>query len=195
MLWSIRPLTVSASWRSRERFSWRLPVRFLEGDEWSRYFRDFTRSAFRLETLPVYTMPEEQDTIRRFLAGEAPSRDYHYGWMDTVAAAAAAGRPIQRVRVLSRPLSDYIRFEFAYGYDFSNSSGEDIWIADMTDNNSGLPAEDFWMFDESAVVRMLYREDGTQIGRELVEEPDLAQYLKWRDIALASSVPYAEYRH
>jgi hypothetical protein len=166
----------------------------LEGEEWAQYFRDFTRSAFRLETLPVYTMPEEQETIRRFLAGEQPSPGYHYGWMDTVATAAAEGRPIQRVRVLRRPLTDYIRFEFAYGYDFSSPAGEDIRIADITDNDPGLPSEDYWMFDESAVVRMLYREDGTQIGRELVENPDVEQYLKWRDVALAAAVPYAEYR-
>lgn len=42
----------------------------LEGEAWSRYFRDFTRSAFRLELRPVYTMPGEADELRRFEAGE-----------------------------------------------------------------------------------------------------------------------------
>ncbi|MEY9857595.1 hypothetical protein ABH935_003203 [Catenulispora sp. GAS73] len=167
----------------------------LAGDEWARYFTSFTRSAFRLETLPVYTMPDEEEEFRGFLAGELPPEGYHYGWLDTVATAAAEGRPVQRVRVLRRPLSDYIRYEFAYGYDYNVPAGEDIRIADITDHDPDFPCEDWWLFDETTVVRMLYRPDGTQIGRELVEDPDLDQYIKWRDLALAASVPYGEYPH
>ena len=167
----------------------------LDGDDWARYFREFKRSAFRLEGQPIYTMPDEQDEIRDFLAGRLPPDGYHYDWLDTVKEAAQKGRPIQRVRVVTRPLNEYVRYEFAYGYDFNVPAGEDIRIVDATESDPGLPAEDFWLFDEATVVRMLYRTDGTQIGRELVESPDLTQYLGWRDLALAHSVPYAEYQH
>lgn len=167
----------------------------LDGDDWARCFREFKRSAFRLEAQPVYTMADEQDEIRDFLAGKLPPDGYHYGWLDTVAEAAEQGRPIQRVRVVTQPLNDYVRYEFAYGYDYNGPAGEDIRIADVTNGNPGIPSEDFWLFDEATVVQMLYRPDGTQIGRELIESPDLSQYLAWRDFALAHSVPYAEYQH
>jgi hypothetical protein len=29
----------------------------------------------------------------------------------------------------------------------------------------GLPDHDYWLFDESTVVELMYRPDGTQIGR------------------------------
>jgi hypothetical protein len=69
----------------------------LEGEAWTRYFRDFRSSAFRLELHPVYTMPGEADELRRFLAGEKPPPGYHYGWLDTMAAARTAGKTVRRL--------------------------------------------------------------------------------------------------
>jgi hypothetical protein len=56
-----------------------------------------------------------------------------------------------------------------------------------------LPDHDFWLFDETTVVKLLYRPDGTQIGRELVEHPDLDAYIRWRDAAWEQAVPYTDY--
>jgi hypothetical protein len=43
------------------------------------------------------------------------------------------------------------------------------------------------------VVKMLYRPDGTQIGRELVTDPDLEAYLSYRDEAWRGAVPFQDY--
>ncbi len=133
----------------------------LEGEAWSRYFRDFRSSAFRLELRPFYTMPGEVDELRRFRAGEKPPCDYHYGWLDIMASARAAGRTVRRVRVVRR--------------------------------GPALPDHDFWLFDELTVVKLLYRQDGTQIGRELVADPNLDAYLSWRDAAWQVAVPFRDY--
>lgn len=167
----------------------------LEGDAWSAYFRDFAVSAFRLELRPVYTMPGEADELRRFLAGEKPPDGYHYGWLDTVAGAVRAGKTMRRVRVVRRPLPDYIRYEFEWGFAYNVEAGEDIRVLDLTGRSGPtLPDEDFWMFDDSTVVKMLYRPDGTQIGRELIEAPDLGAYRRYRDAAWEQAVPFRDYR-
>ncbi len=166
----------------------------LEGDAWSRHFRDFQRSAFRLELHPIYTMPGEADELRRFRASEKPPADYHYGWLDTVADAIRAGKTMRRVRVVRRPLPDYIWYEFEWGFVYNVAAGEDIRVLDLTDQPAlELPDHDFWLFDESIVVKMLYRPDGTQIGRELVEHPDTDAYLRCRDAAWQSAVPFGQY--
>jgi hypothetical protein len=166
----------------------------LDGDDWRRFFDAYERSAFRLETLPVYVMPGEQEDFRRFLSGERPSPDRHTGWLDRVAHFRATGRTIQRVHVVTRPLSDYLRFEFEWGYTYNAKAGEEIKILDLTDReNPGLPDQDFWMFDERAVVHMMYRVDGSQIGRELIDDPDLKQYVRYKNVALSHSVPFEEY--
>ena len=64
----------------------------LEGETWSRYFRDFGSTAFRLELRQVYVMPGEADDLAAFGRGELPPADYHYGWLDTVANAVKAGK-------------------------------------------------------------------------------------------------------
>ncbi len=166
----------------------------MEGEAWSRYFRDFQTSAFRLELRPFYTMPGEADELRRFKAGEKPPADYHYGWLDTMAAAREAGKTVRRVRVVRRPLTDYIRYEFEWGFVYNVAAGEDIRVLDLTDGpRPELSDHDFWLFDESTVVKLLYRPDGTQIERELVEHPDLDAYLSWRDAAWQEAVPFRDY--
>ena len=166
----------------------------LEGEAWSRYFRDFQRSAFRLELRPFYTMPGEADELMRFKAGEKPPADYHYGWLDTMVAAREASKTVRRVRVVRRPLTDYIRYEFEWGFVYNVAAGEDIRVLVLTDApGPELPDHDFWLFDESTVVKLLYRPDGTQIGRELVADPDLDTYLSWRDAAWQEAVPFRDY--
>ena len=165
----------------------------LEGEAWSRYFGDFRASAFRLELHPVYTMPGEADELRRFLAGEKPPPGYHYGWLDTMAAARAAGKTVRRVRVVWQPLTDYIRYEFEWGFAYNVEAGEDIRVLDLTGQpDPGLPDHDFWLFDEQTVVKMLYRPDGTQIGRELIPSPDLEAYLGYRDLAWRDAIPFRD---
>jgi hypothetical protein len=166
----------------------------LTGEDWQRFFDSFQRSAWRLELHPVYTMPQEQEAIARFRAGERLPDSHRSGWMDRVAGYAATGRTIGRVHVVRRPLSQYLRFEFEWYYRHHVKAGEDIRILDVTDAAAGgLPDHDFWMFDDERVVKMLYRADGTQIGRDLIEQPDIGAYRRYREIALANAVPFTQY--
>jgi hypothetical protein len=166
----------------------------LEGEAWSRYFRDFEASAFRLELRQVYTMPDEEEDLRAFQEGQLPPSDYHYGWLDTVAEARKNGKTMRRVRIVTRPLSFYTQWEFVWGFAWNVKAGEDIRILDVTDRAAPeLPDHDFWLFDETQVVKLLYRPDGTQIGRELVEQRDLGAYLSWRDAAWEQAVPFTDY--
>jgi hypothetical protein len=166
----------------------------LDSDVWSHYFSDFASSAFRLELRQIYTMPDEEEDLAAFEQGQLPPPDYHYGWLDTVAAAVSAGKTMRRVRVVTRPLSFYTKWEFVWGFAYNVAAGEDIRILDVTDQPAlELPEHDFWLFDERTVVELLYRPDGSQIARELVEQPNLDRYLTWRDAAWKAAVPFSDY--
>lgn len=95
--------------------------------------------------------------------------------------------------MVSRPLSEYLRFEFSRYYEPHVLAGEDIRILDVTDRANPLPdVHDFWMFDRSTVVLMHYEPDGTQISRELFDG-DLTPFVEYQRIAVAESVPFLEY--
>jgi hypothetical protein len=167
----------------------------LDGEDWARYFRDFQRSAFRLETLPQYLVEPERESFARFKAtGELPPKGHNEAWHATIRTNLAEGRVMQRVHVLTSPLSDYLRYEFAWGYAGNVAAGEDIRILDLAQApDPGLPDWDFWLFDETAVVRMNYEADGTQTDRELLAGADPAEFCRYRDLALGAAVPFGEY--
>ncbi|MBS2545960.1 hypothetical protein KGQ19_03675 [Catenulispora sp. NL8] len=111
-------------------------------------------------------------------------------------ANVKAGKSMTRVRVMRQPLTDYQRYGFAWSVPGNIAAGEDIRVLDLTGKPlPPLPTFDFWLWDEEIVARLDYHMDGTQIGRELVEDADLGRYLEWRDYALAHSVPFQEYQH
>jgi hypothetical protein len=166
----------------------------LETDAWRQLMASVTHTAFRLETLPVYDMPGEREEFARHLAGERPPSDLHYRWLDTVAEGVKAGKSFQRVHVVTSPLSDYLEYEFAWGYVFNVRAGEDIRILDLAHQaDPGLPTQDFWLFDDTTVVRMDYNEHGVQLGRELMEGVDPAPYIEWKHLALAHAQPFEQY--
>lgn len=167
----------------------------MDGDQWRQFFDSYKREAFRLETLPVYTMPDEQEEFATFLeAGKAEVPGDDDLWLARVRRFRESGRWIGRVHIVTRPLTDYLRFEFEY-YPYSVGAGEEVRILDLTGKeNPGLPDQDFWMFDDTHVVEMRYRSDGTQICRELLENPDLELYVRWKRLAMDLSVPFEKYR-
>ncbi|MGK5533664.1 DUF6879 family protein [Streptomyces sp. URMC 129] len=165
----------------------------LDGEDWPQLFNAYQRDAWRLETQPVYQMPEEEAEFAHFLAtGKLPVADDDE-WLVRLRHFRSTGRTIGRVHVLTRPLTDYLRFEMAF-YAHSSRAGEDIRILDLTDReNPGLPQQDFWMLDDH-VVEMRYDAEGRQIGRFLLDNPDLEQYRAWKRLAIEHSVPVAEYQ-
>jgi hypothetical protein len=166
----------------------------LDGDTWRQTFDAYEREAWRFESQPTYTMPNEAASVARFLRGEPKPSDHNTRWHDRVRGYVTSGRTIGRVRVVRQPLTDYQRYQFSWGIPGNIGAGEDIRVLDVTHDDYGLPVTgtDWWMFDEARVVHLNYRPDGTQINREMYEG-DVAPYLKWKHIAVAHSVSFFEY--
>ncbi len=166
----------------------------LAGEDWAARFEGFQREAWRLEALPQYLMPQEEDEFAGFMAGAridpyAVSNEY----TDRLRRQAAEGRSQGRVHIVTRPLSKYLRFEFSHYYAPHALAGEQIRILDVTNRANPLEGvQDFWMFDCAEVVLMNYHPDGRQINRE-VHEGDVAQFIEYQRIAIIESVPFEEY--
>lgn len=165
----------------------------LDGKQWRALFDAFQQTAFRLETYAAYDVASERDEYEHFLSSGNVCIPDHDPWLTRVRHFRATSRWIGRVHMLRRPLTDYLRYEFAV-YRHTVAAGEDIRILDLTSQpNPGLPSEDFWLFDDTSIVRMDYDDQGRQLGRELLEDADPAPYAEWQRIALAHAQPFTEY--
>ncbi|WP_405916275.1 DUF6879 family protein [Streptomyces sp. NBC_00728] len=166
----------------------------LDGDDWRARFRGFQSEAWRLEAMPQYLMPQEAEEFAAFRSGaRVDPLTVSSAYTDRLRRQAAEGRSQGRVHVVTRPLSDYLRFEFHRYYAPHAQAGEQIRILDVTDRQNPLAGvQDFWIFDHAEVVLMNYHSDGRQISRE-VFEGDVSPFIEYQRIAVAESVPFEEY--
>jgi len=173
--------------------------RTLDPKEFGDLFQSFRRSAWRLETLPEYrTGREEEEEIRRFLAGDDPPEpdEPELRWQDIIRSHLAAGRRMGRVHLIRGDLTDYLRWEIQWGYPPHAKAGEDIRILHVGEGElPELGTEDFWLFDDALVVRMLYGPNGEWPGQAvLTDDPAIvADCERKRDLALSLAVPLGDY--
>lgn len=158
-------------------------------------FDSYEHTAFRLETRERYVEDEEQEPLRRFLADEPADDTWFADWVSDIQAAVAAGKRVERVRVVSEPHSDYTRF----GLDLARlnvGAGEDIhYLPRPRAVELGLPGEDFWLFDSARVAILRFADDDRLAGVDVLDDPAaVVQRCRWRDAAWHHAMPWRDYR-
>jgi hypothetical protein len=149
---------------------------------------------FRLETLPQYLVPQEVDQLAAWRRGE---RRLHVPedteWLAKIRDETAAGGRWWRVHILDYPLVDYSRWEL-FAYQANVGAGEQVfiadraWHADLADLH-----EDFWLYDSSIAIRMVYDDEGHHLYPE--QRDDVQRYLDIRDLAHSHAMPLLDYLH
>src|SRR4051794_40207666 len=166
----------------------------LNDPRWEALFTDVSQSWFRLETLQEYDVDYETNGLAELLTnGNVGSGDP--GWQALVRGHVTRGRNLQRVHVVREPLSDYLRYELAV-YELNSAAGEEIRILPIHDaeppNLAG--AYDFWIFDDRDVWTMTYDQQGRFSYADQATAPAaVTQCQIWRNVALAMSIPLADY--
>jgi hypothetical protein len=122
-----------------------------------------------------------------------------YDWgdhLDVIRAAAARGVTIRRVRVVSEPLSDYLRWEHACT-TVNIEAGEDIrWLSRTQAADLMLPGADCWVFDHRVVRWNFQRGDGTN-PRHYTFSSDprtIRDIVAAFELAWNRATPHAEYK-
>lgn len=113
---------------------------------------------------------------------EADDR-WRSGWYAHVARTVAQGVDVRRLRVISEPVTDYIKYE--HDLTFANvASGESVrWLPRATARDLLLPALDGWVIDGTLILhhwdgegRPVSEHGEVQAGvsAEICADPDLA---------------------
>ncbi|MEV7088853.1 DUF6879 family protein [Streptomyces sp. NPDC093085] len=154
----------------------------LIGPEFSKLFRTFEHTAFRLETRDHYKSANEAEALRQFVAGEPVDLEWFQNWLAMIRETTAQGRRFTRVRVVTMPPTDYSRFG-VFCSQHTNAAGEDIRYL-RRDDAAELPDYDYWLFDSRMLVRMHFDDDENFLGGEIIEDPAvIVQHNYWRDAA------------
>jgi hypothetical protein len=152
-----------------------------------------TRIAAHLETRDAYT--PDDPAFRDWKAGRPVSAPAGDAWYDLVRDHTARGVEFRRARIVSEPLTDYLRFEYE-STEFNIAAGEQVrWLPRRTAPSLLVPLSDFWVFDHRLVRFGFFSGDGTFLGHELSDEPEIvaactdAFGLIWK-----RAIPHNEYR-
>jgi hypothetical protein len=164
-----------------------------------RLFDTFERDAFHLELRDAYHVDSEDDSYNRWKHGESPDpSDYDRPWLRCIRSTVSSGRTVRRVRIVSEPASEYIRYE----YDSTPqnlAAGEDIrWLprrllpADLVFPVQG---KDWWLFDDTCVAIGHIDDRGVPQGSEITSDPVLARHCAAvRDRLWAIAIPHDSYK-
>ncbi|WP_018544948.1 DUF6879 family protein [Streptomyces sp. LaPpAH-108] len=156
-------------------------------------------SAVHLEMRDAYGVAGEAADFARWKeTGEFdddPESPYWAPWTELVRRTVARGVSVRRARIVSEPVSDYIRYEHA-GTGVNVAAGEQVrWLPRRRASDLCLPGNDFWLIDGRLVRWNHFTGDGASAPGEITEEPGTARLCEAAfETVWARAVPHAEYK-
>lgn len=149
----------------------------ISAEERRQLLTTFRSEAVHLEMRDVYATDIEKDRFATWLRGEPLDPDaeaeWWRPWVELMNSITGAGKTLRRLRIVSEPVTDYIRFEWL---DAANlvRAGEDVrWLPRRNASKLLLPGNDFWMFDRQTVAFTHFSGDGHVLDREVTTDSDI----------------------
>jgi hypothetical protein len=157
----------------------------------------FRREALHLEMRDVYAATDHS-RFKKWLTGQELSPDdeaaWWRPWREMMSRHREAGRSLRRLRVISEPVTDYIKFEILDAAELVKA-GEDVrWLPRQRASALLLPGNDLWCFDAESVVFTYLSGDGEVQGYELTTDPGhVGRVVAAFEAAWPTAVPHASY--
>jgi hypothetical protein len=161
--------------------------------------RRTTRSAVHLEMRDVYGVADEADDFEAWKAGRRTDwnnrEEWWHDFYEQVAEAVGRGVRVRRARIVSEPVTDYIRYEH-YITRANIAAGEEVrWLPRRQASHIALPGNDFWLFDERLVRFNHFTGDGLLVAHEMEDDPAVVKLCSAAFAAVwERAVPHEEYR-
>ncbi|MEU6415997.1 DUF6879 family protein [Streptomyces spiralis] len=156
---------------------------------------DCDHSAVHLELRDAYAPTERFEAWRR---GERIDWDNRQSWWDdylqTIADTVGRGVAIRRARVVSEPVSEYIRWEHYVTHELIEAGEQVRWLPRRRTTDLALPGNDFWVFDGRLARVHHFDGDGAVVDDEFTEDPGLVKHLSAAfEVAWERAVPHDQY--
>lgn len=170
-------------------------MRLITGDERREFFTSFRREALHLEMRDSYGTQVEKPHLRKWEDDEPDDIEWLKPWFDTVRRGTEAGKVFRRIRIISEPITDYIRWEHMDAHLFVEA-GEDIrWLPRRLVSAIAFPGNDFWLFDAETVIFSVFAGNGDVVERQLYTDPAVVQLCQSAfTAAWELAIPHRDYK-
>jgi len=166
-----------------------MSMTLLTGEDFFDLFRTFEHTAYRLEVRESYY---EKEQLGQFLAGEQVDLSYMDEWLALMVKLRVEGKRVERVRVVSRPYSDYTRYGL-WLCRYNTRAGEDIRYL-LREQATGLPDHDYWLLDSRRLYVVRFTDTDELLGAEPIEDVSVVlRHNYWRDAAWHLATPYSNF--
>ncbi len=158
-------------------------------------FAECERSAVHLEMRDMYT-PDDPVYLDWRAGRKIDAAEAWRDWYDLVTAVVARGVAVRRVRIVSEPITDFVRHEYDLTNDLNIRAGEKVrWLPRKQASTLALPGNDFWVFDDRLVRFGHFAGDGAYLGQELIDDPDVVSFcLSSFEAAWKRAIEHRDYR-
>ncbi|GAA2442563.1 hypothetical protein GCM10010191_68610 [Actinomadura vinacea] len=125
---------------------------------------------------------------------QAPQEQYQ-SYTRLVSDAVARGVVIRRARIVSEPVSDYVRWEHSLTEPVNIAAGEKVrWLPRSLASTLALPGNPYWVFDERLVRFSLFGGDGEVHGHQYSEDPEVIKLcMSAFEAVWENATPHGEY--
>jgi len=131
-------------------------------------------SAIHLEMRDVYE-PDDPDWIDWREGRQFDPAERWHEWFSLVCDTTERGVSVRRARIVSEPVTDYVRYEYDVTAGLNLASGEEgRWLPRSRAVGLLVPAVDFWIFDGVTVVVNHFDGYGGNLRHEQLDDADLA---------------------
>ncbi|MFF0437478.1 DUF6879 family protein [Streptomyces sp. NPDC004327] len=172
----------------------------LHGATFAELLAATERTAVHLEMRDSYAVADEAGDFATFLRTGIPNldptRSFWPQWMPLVREAVGRGVVMRRARIVSEPVTDYIRYEHAIT-PLNLEAGEQVrWLPRREASTIPLPGNDFWLLDDTVVQFHHFTGTGdwAKDGRERTTDPAAAALCRTAfETVWERAIPHAKY--
>lgn len=167
-------------------------------EERDQFLTTFQREAVHLEMRDVYATEVEKTRFETWLRGQPfdplAEAEWWWPWFELMTRNNQADKTLRRLRIVSEPVTDYIRFEWHDAAQLVRA-GEDVrWLPRRRASTLLLPGNDFWMFDRKTVAFTHFSGDGHVLDHQVTTDPDVvAACAAAFEQAWAIAIPHNQY--
>jgi hypothetical protein len=155
-----------------------------------------TSSAVHLEIHDVHLTSDP--AYQAWLAGQADpqqSAQQYRAYADEVVSAVGRGVRVRRSRIVSEPVSDYVRWEHWLTDPVNITAGEQVrWLPRRLASTLALPGNPYWVFDGRLVRFTIYGGDGEVQGSQYSDDAGIVEACQSAFEAVWQlAIPHREY--